>query len=204
MAPETESRSSALTYKQTPAQHAYPRSLNGNGLIMVSHPHRSASSWSAPTKVPVKLHELLLIRSCDSSLSAESCLSSAPSFKITSDIVPILCMSNIEEMRQCGDDFFSDTVLAYFDQCFTSFEALRVHFENGNFEEISRTAHYLKGSAGTLGLQRLQCVLTELQVCCTPGPSQDLQRSRLMYGKLKGVYDATSNAVRESFGICRA
>jgi HPt (histidine-containing phosphotransfer) domain-containing protein len=111
---------------------------------------------------------------------------------------PILDMSMVEELLSFADEgdpeLLLDLIRMFLDDGPTKVHSVSEGLKNGDFDQMERAAHSLKGSSGNLGARALQETCELLQVAARQHRLEELRR---LAPDLSRHYAQAERALRE-------
>lgn len=109
----------------------------------------------------------------------------------------VLDMQVIEELLSFSDDgdaeLLLDLIGMFLDDGPTKVQSITEGLNNGDFEQMERAAHSLKGSSGNLGAKQLQDVCEQMQVASR---QHQLEAARQLTGEIAAAFASADQALR--------
>jgi two-component system, sensor histidine kinase and response regulator len=111
---------------------------------------------------------------------------------------PVLDMSVVEELLSFSDDgdpeLLLDLIQMFLDDGPEKVRAVQEGLAAGDFDQMERAAHSLKGSSGNLGARLLQDTCEKIQVATR---LRQLEESRSLAGQLQAKFAEAETALRQ-------
>ncbi|HEX6163256.1 MAG TPA: Hpt domain-containing protein [Vicinamibacterales bacterium] len=103
-------------------------------------------------------------------------------------------LDSLRKLTSPGEpDVLAEVLKLFLDEVPARVERLRNAWADGNIEEVHRSAHSLKGSAGNIGARRLHAVCSKLDEI---GKSRDLVAAGPLVRELGVEFDKVETEIR--------
>ena len=107
-------------------------------------------------------------------------------------------LASLRKLTPPGEpDVLTEVLKLFLEEAPPRIERLRNGWASGNIEEVARSAHSMKGSAGNIGAKRLYAVCSQLD---EKGKSGDLSAVAPLVDALVAEFDKVETEIRRLIG----
>ncbi|MFN7958809.1 MAG: Hpt domain-containing protein [Holophagaceae bacterium] len=108
-----------------------------------------------------------------------------------SDLLDLTTLRNLVDLDDGGDGLLSEMITIFREDTPRRIQDILAAIDRGSAEELSRTAHALKGGAGALGASALRGLAAELEALGREGSTHPATQA----GQLEGTFLASLAAL---------
>ena len=105
-----------------------------------------------------------------------------------SDLLDMTTIQNLVELDDGGHGLLSEMIEIFREDTPRRIRDILAAIADGNAEELSRTAHALKGGSGALGAHALRILAADLEALGREGATE---AGPDLHGRLEGTFQAT-------------
>lgn len=109
-----------------------------------------------------------------------------------SDLLDLTTLRNLVELDDGGDGLLSEMITIFREDTPRRIQDILAAVAKGSADELSRTAHALKGGAGALGANALRTLAAELE---NLGRDGAMGTAPALAGRLEGIFLASLTAL---------